>query len=96
MSDRDSAKGARDEKIRNRVEVLESLAGERSFFFVENVEHALGTDKASRDNVIQLVESVEALELESLPPDSEIVLLRWRLRQFIGIGPDGATDAKST
>lgn len=84
VSDRDSSTGADDESIRKRVERLEGQVGERGFFFIDDVEQALGTEKV-RDNSVHLVEVIEALSFDELPDDHEVAVLRARLREFTGV-----------
>ena len=83
VSDRDTSTGAHDESVRKRVGRLEAQVGANLYFFVEDVEHALGTERSETTRSIWL--SSLSLSSSKLPVDHEVAALRRRLREFTGV-----------
>jgi predicted ATP-dependent endonuclease of OLD family len=79
-----------------KVKAVEDAAAGRMFRFTDDIETALGTTKRGRDNTAHLVGLIEALDLDALPEEHEIVKLTEKLRQFCGpVIPDpSAADAE--
>lgn len=88
ISDGDATTISEKPEVRKLVERVQSVAGERLFLFVEDIEDALGIEKRGRNNLAQIVDAVEKLNPDELPANAAMRLLRDALVAFLDVtGP---------
>lgn len=86
ITDGDASKIKDGDSTAKDVEAVERAAKGRLFRFAEDIESALGTEKRARDNPSHLVETIDGLDLRSLPDDHEVSGCVAALKAFCRIG----------
>jgi putative ATP-dependent endonuclease of OLD family len=84
VSDGDATTAKTKPDVAKKVATVKEAARGRLFLFEEDIERALGVEKKGRSNLPQIVEVVEALQVDTLDPADEIRVLRDGLVSFVG------------